>query len=246
MLEPGGVSAAAGVTSCRTQNSAPAKNPQGTQHQSVVVIRGKCNVTCSSCCSRSGFSLLLQVCNKQEAGDPRDKPCSLCTVEQKSRLWKTLKSLKLLRLLKSTNRRVQRLHTVAVHCWRLLTAQGLPGITSLLPRECRHLPELEEAVDNAETSSTSSNADAPMDSETSTPPTAVEAKRDLLRTLPQRFHMPAPKVLCRPSAQRWVKPCCTRSCGESLERTLTIHYSRVSGHAAGIGHRLHQRVPKGL
>ncbi|XP_052540112.1 TP53-target gene 5 protein isoform X1 [Tympanuchus pallidicinctus] len=93
-------------------------------------------------------------------------------------------------------------------------------------RECRHMPEVEEAVDNAETSSTSSIVDAPMDSVTSTPPAAVEAKRDLLRTLPQRFHMPAPKVLCRPSAQRWVKPCCTRSCGESLERTLTIHYSR--------------------
>ncbi|XP_052540113.1 TP53-target gene 5 protein isoform X2 [Tympanuchus pallidicinctus] len=162
----------------------------------------------------------------RRAGGPRDKPCPLCIVEQKSRLWKTLKSLTLLRLLKSTNRRVQRLHAVAVHCWHSLKAQGLPGVTSLLPRECRHMPEVEEAVDNAETSSTSSIVDAPMDSVTSTPPAAVEAKRDLLRTLPQRFHMPAPKVLCRPSAQRWVKPCCTRSCGESLERTLTIHYSR--------------------
>ncbi|XP_019477704.1 TP53-target gene 5 protein isoform X1 [Meleagris gallopavo] len=162
----------------------------------------------------------------QEAGDPRDKPCLLCTMEQKNRVWKTLKSLTLLRLLKSTNRRVQRLHAVAVHCWRSLTAQGLPGVTSLLPRECHHLPELEEAVDNAETSSTSSTTDAPMEPETSPPPAAAEAKQDLLGTLPQRFHMPAPKVLCRPSAQRWVKPCCTRSCGESLERTLTIRYPR--------------------
>ncbi|XP_040506721.1 TP53-target gene 5 protein isoform X1 [Gallus gallus] len=169
----------------------------------------------------------------QEAGDPRDKPCPLCTMEQKSRLWKALKSLALLRLLRSTNRRVHRLHAVAVRCWRSLTAQGLPGIVAVLPRECHHLPELEEAAgspeeaaDSPETSSTSSTMDAPMDPETRTSPAAAEAKQDLLGTLPQRFHMPAPKVLCRPSAQRWVKPCCTRSCGESLERTLTIRYPR--------------------
>uniref|UniRef100_A0A8C3S9S0 Uncharacterized protein n=1 Tax=Chelydra serpentina TaxID=8475 RepID=A0A8C3S9S0_CHESE len=38
--------------------------------------------------------------------------------------------------------------------------------------------------------------------------------------LPKRLHVPAPKVLCRPASQRWIKPCCTRSCGETLE---TIH-----------------------
>ncbi|XP_032304515.1 TP53-target gene 5 protein [Coturnix japonica] len=162
----------------------------------------------------------------QEAGDPKDKPCLLCTMEQKSRFWKAVKSLALLRLFRSTNRRVQRLHTVAVRCWRSLTAQGLPGATSLLPRECHHLPEPEEDVGSPETSSTSSTADTPMEPETSTESAATEAKQDSLETLPQRFHMPAPKVLCRPSAQRWVKPCCTRSCGESLERTLTIRYPR--------------------
>lgn len=91
----------------------------------------------------------------------------------------------------------------------------------------------EEAVGSPATNTTSSK-DVPMDPETGTPPGdpqplakdqgAGEAKKDMLRTLPQRFHLPAPKVLCRPSAQRWVKPCCTRSCGESLEHTLTIRY----------------------
>lgn len=91
----------------------------------------------------------------------------------------------------------------------------------------------EEAVGSPATNTTSSK-DVPMDPETGTPPGdpqplakdqgAGEAKKDLLGTLPQRFHLPAPKVLCRPSAQRWVKPCCTRSCSESLEHTLTIRY----------------------
>ncbi|XP_021272538.1 TP53-target gene 5 protein isoform X1 [Numida meleagris] len=162
----------------------------------------------------------------QEAGDLRNKPCPLCTMEQKSRLWKALKSLALLRLLRGTNRRVQRLHAVAVRCWRSLMAQRLPGIASLLPRECHHLPEPEEAAGNPETSSTSSSMDTAKDAQTGTWPAAVEDKQDLLVTLPQRFRMPARKVLCRPSPQRWVKPCCTRSCGESLERTLTIRYPR--------------------
>ncbi|XP_025029188.1 TP53-target gene 5 protein [Python bivittatus] len=46
-----------------------------------------------------------------------------------------------------------------------------------------------------------------------------------LKGLPQRFHMPAPRTLCRPSALRWTKPCCTRSCNETLEHIITIHYS---------------------
>ncbi|XP_044296127.1 TP53-target gene 5 protein [Varanus komodoensis] len=46
-----------------------------------------------------------------------------------------------------------------------------------------------------------------------------------LKGLPRRFQMPAPKTLCRPSALRWIKPCCTRSCNETLEHVITIHYS---------------------
>nr|XP_008115811.2 PREDICTED: TP53-target gene 5 protein [Anolis carolinensis] len=45
-----------------------------------------------------------------------------------------------------------------------------------------------------------------------------------LKGLPQRLRMPAPRVLCRPSALRWVKPCCTRSCYESLENVISIRY----------------------
>ncbi|XP_034978036.1 TP53-target gene 5 protein [Zootoca vivipara] len=46
-----------------------------------------------------------------------------------------------------------------------------------------------------------------------------------LKGLPQRIHMPARRVLCRPSNLRWVKPCCTRSCSETLEHVVTIPYS---------------------
>ncbi|NXK48669.1 T53G5 protein, partial [Chauna torquata] len=170
-----------------------------------------------------------------QAGDMADQPCPLGSTELKSRLRKALKELSLLKLLKHTNRRILRLHAVAVRCWRSLVAQRSPSLPPA-PRGIWHLmPEPEEAAGSPVTSSTSS-MDVLMDPETETllggPQLlseswgAGEAKQDLLGTLPQRFHMPAPKVLCRPSAQRWVKPCCTRSCGESLEHVLTVRYLR--------------------
>eukprot|EP00075_Anas_platyrhynchos_P039655 XP_027328908.1 TP53-target gene 5 protein [Anas platyrhynchos] len=166
-----------------------------------------------------------------------DQPRPLGSRDPKSHLRKVLKELSLLRLLKRTNRRILRLHAVAVQCWHSLAAQGVPGLLPLPPRMCHLAPKpqevTEEAVGSTATNTTSSK-DVPMDPETGTPPGdpqplakdqgAGEAKKDLLGTLPQRFHLPAPKVLCRPSAQRWVKPCCTRSCSESLEHTLTIRY----------------------
>lgn len=45
-----------------------------------------------------------------------------------------LKELSLLRLLKRTNRRILRLHAVAVQCWHSLAAQGVPGLLPLPPR----------------------------------------------------------------------------------------------------------------
>ncbi|EOA98136.1 TP53-target gene 5 protein, partial [Anas platyrhynchos] len=179
-----------------------------------------------------------------QAGDMGDQPRPLGSRDPKSHLRKVLKELSLLRLLKRTNRRILRLHAVAVQCWHSLAAGGQDKRALLLlgfgRRMCHLTPKpqevTEEAVGSPATNTTSSK-DVPMDPETGTPPGdpqpltnhhqdqgAGEAKKDLLGTLPQRFHLPAPKVLCRPSAQRWVKPCCTRSCGESLEHTLTIRY----------------------
>ncbi|NXI68111.1 T53G5 protein, partial [Anseranas semipalmata] len=148
-----------------------------------------------------------------------------------------LKELSLLKLLKRTNRRILRLHAVAVQCWRSLTGRRPPSLPPAPPGICHLEPEPVEAAEEAASipvTNITSNTDVLMDLEMETPlgvPQllaktwgAGEAEQDLLGTLPQRFHMPAPKVLCRPSARRWVKPCCTRSCGESLEHALTIRY----------------------
>ncbi|XP_072489819.1 TP53-target gene 5 protein [Notamacropus eugenii] len=43
--------------------------------------------------------------------------------------------------------------------------------------------------------------------------------------LPKRIHMPAPRTLCRPSALRWVKRCCTRFCSASLELPRAYPYN---------------------
>ncbi|XP_066834435.1 TP53-target gene 5 protein [Anser cygnoides] len=162
-----------------------------------------------------------------------DQPCPLGSRDPKSHLRKVLKELSLLRLLKRTNRRILRLHAVAVQCWHSLTAQRLPGLLPVPPRMCHVTPKPQEVTEEA-VGSPATDATSSKDPETGTPlgdpqPLAKnwgagEAKKDMLGTLPQRFHLPAPKVLCRPSAQRWVKPCCTRSCGESLEQVLTIRY----------------------
>uniref|UniRef100_A0A8C9AZ76 Uncharacterized protein n=1 Tax=Prolemur simus TaxID=1328070 RepID=A0A8C9AZ76_PROSS len=40
--------------------------------------------------------------------------------------------------------------------------------------------------------------------------------------LPTRIHVPAPRMMCRSSALRWVKRCCTRFCSASLE--LPMHH----------------------
>ncbi|XP_019395213.1 PREDICTED: TP53-target gene 5 protein [Crocodylus porosus] len=52
----------------------------------------------------------------------------------------------------------------------------------------------------------------------------IQEWRACFEGLPQRLHVPAPKVLCRPAVQRWIKPCCTRSCGQTLEHPSTVWY----------------------
>uniref|UniRef100_A0A8C9CRX4 TP53 target 5 n=1 Tax=Phocoena sinus TaxID=42100 RepID=A0A8C9CRX4_PHOSS len=48
--------------------------------------------------------------------------------------------------------------------------------------------------------------------------------------LPTRVHLPGPRVMCRPSALRWVKRCCTRLCSASLELPMV----RVNLGARGV------------
>ncbi|XP_064332038.1 TP53-target gene 5 protein [Camelus dromedarius] len=42
--------------------------------------------------------------------------------------------------------------------------------------------------------------------------------------LPTRVHLPGPRVMCRSSALRWVKRCCTRFCSASLELPMVHPY----------------------
>ncbi|KAM5305512.1 TP53-target gene 5 protein [Glossophaga mutica] len=42
--------------------------------------------------------------------------------------------------------------------------------------------------------------------------------------LPTRIHLPGPRVMCRSSALRWVKRCCTRCCSASLELPMCHPY----------------------
>ncbi|XP_036900657.1 TP53-target gene 5 protein [Sturnira hondurensis] len=42
--------------------------------------------------------------------------------------------------------------------------------------------------------------------------------------LPTRIRLPGPRVMCRPSSQRWVKRCCTRFCSASLEQPMRHPY----------------------
>ncbi|XP_065775873.1 TP53-target gene 5 protein [Muntiacus reevesi] len=44
--------------------------------------------------------------------------------------------------------------------------------------------------------------------------------------LPTRVHLPGPRVMCRSSALRWVKRCCTRFCSASLELPM-VHMYKV-------------------
>ncbi|NXE52944.1 T53G5 protein, partial [Casuarius casuarius] len=148
--------------------------------------------------------------------------------------WQILREVSLLKLLKHTNRRVARLHALAVRCWRAVRAKGPPCLQPAPAGERSPLPEPEGDAADSPVGDADRTADAAMDPAAGAPPgdprpgagrrVAEEAERGLLEALPQRVYMPAPKVLCRPSAQRWVKPCCTRSCGDSLEHALATRY----------------------
>uniref|UniRef100_A0A8C6AH94 TP53 target 5 n=2 Tax=Monodon monoceros TaxID=40151 RepID=A0A8C6AH94_MONMO len=69
--------------------------------------------------------------------------------------------------------------------------------------------------------------------------------------LPTRVHLPGPRVMCRPSALRWVKRCCTRLCSASLELPMARPYKvgvrrgrRSRNHLNGRDGRENSRVYK--
>ncbi|NWI08219.1 T53G5 protein, partial [Crypturellus soui] len=141
-----------------------------------------------------------------------------------------LRELVLLRLLRRENRRIARLHALALRCWKALrarraaTLQPTPGGCPVSPTR-EHDLLLEHAEDTASSPVGDTECGATMDpSAVMGLGTAEASERDLLGALPQRVLVPAPKVLCRPSAQRWVKPCCTRSCSGSLGHVLATRY----------------------
>ncbi|XP_035154591.1 TP53-target gene 5 protein isoform X1 [Callithrix jacchus] len=52
----------------------------------------------------------------------------------------------------------------------------------------------------------------------------VADQRIWFEGLPTRIHLPAPRVMCRPSTLRWVKRRCTRFCSASLEMPMWRPY----------------------
>ncbi|XP_077192461.1 TP53-target gene 5 protein [Paroedura picta] len=155
----------------------------------------------------------------------------------KRQLNRILKKLVILKLLKGPNRRIKWLHELAYKYRKTLafrdplvclTAPSAPGTSMTL--EDPLMPSAEMVVDPVAEPSENmvdQNHEAEPSSEASTEPQSPDLYQVLsLQGLPQRLHMPAPRVLCRPSALRWTKPCCTRSCYETLDHVVTFPYSR--------------------
>lgn len=154
----------------------------------------------------------------------------------RSHLKRILKKLVLLKMLKSQNRRIKWLCDLA-HKYRKLLALGGPlevspasSCTDIVTQDpqkpnadiaAEPATDIEEIAIDKEPKPHTSSEIYPRE-----PPSSELYEALCLKGLPQRLHMPAPKVLCRPSTLRVIKPCCTRSCSETLERIFTIHYSK--------------------
>ncbi|XP_053105469.1 TP53-target gene 5 protein [Hemicordylus capensis] len=153
----------------------------------------------------------------------------------RSHLRRILKKLILLKMLKSQkNRRIQWLCDLA-HKYQKMLALGGPLDIPISPSGMNVTSEkppnpdadmVSEPVMDVDEVTLDKEIDASATSEPPLESTSSELYKALcLKGLPQRLHMPAPKMLCRPSTLRWTKPCCTRSCYETLEHIFTIHYS---------------------
>ncbi|XP_021545027.1 TP53-target gene 5 protein [Neomonachus schauinslandi] len=229
--------------------------------------------------------------SKIQDEEPQDKIPQPVKVIGRNRLKMVLKNLSLLKLLKSSNPRIQELHSLAKRCWNsLLRVPKILGISTGSSSVCdrveqdneelqeagcpRKIPELEcpgeppvglaggnrahqppvaahqsEEQVEPELPRTSKGHDltaCPGAQGRQSPtgdPRIVFLKTYQHRTpmgdkkqmeaadqwiwfegLPTRIHLPGPRVMCRSSALRWVKRCCTRFCSASLELPMCHPY----------------------
>ncbi|KAJ7331967.1 hypothetical protein JRQ81_014147 [Phrynocephalus forsythii] len=163
-------------------------------------------------------------------------------VQIRSHLRRIIKKLILLKILKTQNHRIKCLCELA-HKYRKMLALGgpldisaSPSGLSIASEDPLKPPEdvivepvldFGEPVLDADKVTIDNEIEAKPSAEISLEASSSDFYEALcLKGLPQRFHMPAPKMLCRPSALRWTKPCCTRSCCETLDHVITTHYSK--------------------
>ncbi|XP_029772585.1 TP53-target gene 5 protein isoform X2 [Suricata suricatta] len=203
-----------------------------------------------------------------------------------------LKNLSLLKLLKSSNPRIQELHSLAKRCWNsLLKVPKILGIPSRSRNVCKRVEQDKEKLQEArchqetlesrksqstgeltlgleERNEAQQSSEAVLQSEEKVEPELPRTSKDrgltafpgaqgrqlpkrdpvFLKTyqhktpvrdkqqleaaeqrvwfegLPTRIHLPGPRVMCRPSALRWVKRRCTRFCSASLELPMYHPY----------------------
>ncbi|XP_061486296.1 TP53-target gene 5 protein isoform X2 [Rhineura floridana] len=138
----------------------------------------------------------------------------------RNHLRRIIKKLVLLKMLKSPNPRIKWLCELA-HKYRKMLALGGPLDTVASPSGmCTTSEEpprpnadvTDEPVMDVEEVTIDKEAESNPSAETSLEAPSSEMCEALcLKGLPLRIHMPAPKMLCRPSSLRWIKPCCTRS-----------------------------------
>ncbi|XP_074867476.1 TP53-target gene 5 protein [Carettochelys insculpta] len=170
-----------------------------------------------------------------DAEDVGTGTCQRSDVEQEKNYLKTmLKKLSLLKLLKHADRRILRLRALAISYWKSLVFEEPPSLpavpsgTSISPTDSdtlqtdagdTHVTDVEDM--DTDTAEVQGDLEPSLQTQ---PPDLPQKCR--FEGLPKRLHVPAPKVLCRPSSRRWIKPCCTRSCGKTLEHSLIINYQK--------------------
>ncbi|XP_058989018.1 TP53-target gene 5 protein isoform X1 [Mustela lutreola] len=227
--------------------------------------------------------------------EPQDKiPQPVSKVIGRNRLKMVLKNLSLLKLLKSSNPRIQELHNLAKRCWNsLLRVPKILGISTGSSNVCDRVEQGNEELQDAgcpknileskklestgepkvglgEKNKAQQSPKAACQSKAQVEPELPRTSKDhglttcpgaqgrqsptgdpriiFLKTyqhrtpagdkqqleaadqwiwfegLPTRIHLPGPRVMCRPSALRWVKRCCTRFCSASLELPMCHLY----------------------
>ncbi|XP_006154569.1 TP53-target gene 5 protein [Tupaia chinensis] len=240
-----------------------------------------------------------RVVSKMQDDDPQDKTNQpVSKIIKRTRLKTVLKNLSLLKLLKSSNRRIHELHSLARRCWRsllrvpkMLCSSSGDNVSSKVKQNSKVLQEAKCPKNNLESQKaeftgepketkpkewskvrnkakrspegvpseqqaepevpkTSRGHDLNTGARGRQPPTegprVIFLKTNNQKTpmgdmkqldvadqwiwfegLPTRIHLPGPRVMCRSSALRWVKRCCTRFCSASLEMPMGYAYKVV-------------------